>query len=173
MLICSDPWCWFCGSSWWLVSLTLVGFSIDQGTKFCSKIQSAQNRFKSDKSVGLIVANPTQLVSSQTDVGSERYCNLFIKSNREKKWCWLYSPYRLTWQNPYDDVEKVTWKFFDWLAVGRISLWHVASYGQMAWCHVAQSWAATWHPFIGFGLLIKILCSRPDSNRGPPPLAAI
>jgi hypothetical protein len=33
---------------------------------------------------------------------------------------------------------------------------------------MAQSWAATWHPFIGFGLLIKILCSQPDSNRGPP-----
>jgi hypothetical protein len=54
----------------------------DQGIKFCSKIQSAQNRFKPDESVGLVVANPTQLVSSQTDVGSERYCNLFIKSNR-------------------------------------------------------------------------------------------
>jgi hypothetical protein len=57
----------------------------DQGIKFCSKIQSAQNRFKPDESVGLIVANPTQLVSSQTDVGSERYCNLFIRSNRQKK----------------------------------------------------------------------------------------
>jgi hypothetical protein len=57
----------------------------DQGIKFCSKIQSARNRFKLDESVGLVIANPTQLVSSQTDVGSERYCNLFIKSNREKK----------------------------------------------------------------------------------------
>jgi hypothetical protein len=56
----------------------------DQGIKFCSKIQSARNRFKPDKSVGLIVANPTQLVSSQTDVGSERYSDLFVKSNRQK-----------------------------------------------------------------------------------------
>jgi hypothetical protein len=58
---------------------------VDQGIKFCSKIQSARNHFKTDESVGLVVANPTQLVSSQTDVGSERYCNLFIKSNRQKK----------------------------------------------------------------------------------------
>jgi hypothetical protein len=57
----------------------------DQGIKFCSKIQSARNRFKPDESVGLIVANPTQLVSSQTDVGSERYCNLFGMSNRQKR----------------------------------------------------------------------------------------
>jgi hypothetical protein len=56
----------------------------DQGIKFCSKIQSARNRFKPDESVGLVVANPAQLISSQTDVRSERYCNLFIKSNRKK-----------------------------------------------------------------------------------------
>ena len=59
--------------------------AIDQGIKFCSKIQSVWNHFKSNKSVGLVVVNPMQLVSSQTDVRSERYCNLFIKSNREKK----------------------------------------------------------------------------------------
>jgi hypothetical protein len=43
--------------------------------------------------------------------------------------------------------------------------------GQMIGCHVAQSWAATWHPGIGlyFGWLIKMLCGRPDSNRRPPP----
>jgi hypothetical protein len=57
----------------------------DQGIKFFSKIQSAQNRFKPDESVGLIVANPTQLISSQTDVRSERYCNLFGMSNRQKR----------------------------------------------------------------------------------------
>jgi hypothetical protein len=38
----------------------------DQGIKFCSKIQSARNRFKTDESVGLVIANPTQLISSQT-----------------------------------------------------------------------------------------------------------
>jgi hypothetical protein len=25
--------------------------------------------------------------------------------------------------------------------------WHL--FGQMVWCHVAQAWAATWHPVIG------------------------
>jgi hypothetical protein len=58
---------------------------IDQGIKFCSKIQGARNRFKLDKSVDLVFVNPMQLVSSQTDVGSERYCNLFRMSNRQKK----------------------------------------------------------------------------------------
>jgi hypothetical protein len=38
----------------------------DQGIKFCSKIQSAWNRFKPDESVGLVVENPTQFISSQT-----------------------------------------------------------------------------------------------------------
>jgi hypothetical protein len=68
-----------------LIILFMLLVISDQGIKFCSKIQSARNRFKPDESVGLVVANPTQLVSSQTDVGSERYCNLFIKSNRQKK----------------------------------------------------------------------------------------
>jgi hypothetical protein len=63
----------------------LTQISIDQGIKFCSKIQSAWNRFKPDESIGLVIANPMQLVSSQTDVRSERYCNLFIKSNKQKK----------------------------------------------------------------------------------------
>jgi hypothetical protein len=58
---------------------------VDQGIKFCSKIQSARNRFKPNKSVGLVIANPMQLVSSQTDVGSKRYCNMFGMSNRQKQ----------------------------------------------------------------------------------------
>jgi hypothetical protein len=53
--------------------------------KFCSNIQSARNRFKPDESVGLIVVNPKQLVSSQTDVGGEKYCNLFGMANRQKR----------------------------------------------------------------------------------------
>jgi hypothetical protein len=68
-----------------IVSREKVMLWNDQGIKFCSKIQSSRNRFKLDENVGLVVVNPTQLVSSQTDVGSERYCNLFIKSNRQKK----------------------------------------------------------------------------------------
>jgi hypothetical protein len=54
----------------------------DQEIKFCSKIQSSQNRFKSNESVNLVIANPTQLVWVQTDVGSERYRDLFESSNR-------------------------------------------------------------------------------------------
>ena len=69
----------------------------DQGIKFCSKIKSARNHFKSNERVGLIVVNPTQFISSQTDVRSERYCDLFESSNRQKKGRWLCSPYRLTW----------------------------------------------------------------------------
>jgi hypothetical protein len=57
----------------------------DQGIKFCSKIRSAQNRFKSDESVGLIVVNPMQLVWVQTDVRSERYHVLFKMANRQKR----------------------------------------------------------------------------------------
>jgi hypothetical protein len=57
----------------------------DQGIKFCSKIQSAQNHFKSNESVGLIIANPTQLIWVQTDIGSERYRVLFKMANRQKK----------------------------------------------------------------------------------------
>jgi hypothetical protein len=60
---------------------------IDQGIKFCSKIQSVQNHFKSDESVGLVVANPTQLIWVQTDIGSERYRVLFKMANREKNGC--------------------------------------------------------------------------------------
>jgi hypothetical protein len=56
----------------------------DQGIKFCSKIQSAWNHFKSDESVGLIVANPTQLVWVQTDIGSEIYRVLFKMTNIQK-----------------------------------------------------------------------------------------
>jgi hypothetical protein len=88
----------------------------DQGIKFCSKIQSARNRFKLDERVGLVVANPMQLVSSQTDVGSERYCNLFVKSNRQKKMMLtvqsvqsvqddVAGPYR-----PYNDVAGMMWQ---------------------------------------------------------------
>jgi hypothetical protein len=92
---------------------TIHPWVFDQGIKFCSKIQSARNRFKPDESVGLVVANPTQLVSSQTDVGSERYCNLFVKSNRQKNGLLsLYSPYRLTWQGRTD--RTMMWHLMTW-----------------------------------------------------------
>jgi hypothetical protein len=71
----------------------------DQGIKFCSKIQSVRNRFKSDESVGLVVANPTQLIWVQTDVGSERYHVLFKFTNMQKKGLLtVQSVQMLTWQ---------------------------------------------------------------------------
>jgi hypothetical protein len=64
------------------------------------------------------------------------------------------------------DVAVIYWHI---LGESFVDTWQL--FGQMIGCHVAQSWAATWHPGIGlFGLLIKILYSPPDSNRGPPPL---
>jgi hypothetical protein len=49
---------------------------------------------------------------------------------------------------PYDrtcgDVASICW-----LTVGRMGSRHVAFRWLMVRCHVAQSWAATWHPFIG------------------------
>jgi hypothetical protein len=58
---------------------------LDQGIKFCSKIQSAQNHFKSNESIGLIVANPMQLIWVEMDIGSERYRVLFKFTNRKKR----------------------------------------------------------------------------------------
>jgi hypothetical protein len=57
----------------------------DQGIKFCSKIESAWNRFNSKESVGLIVTNPMQLIWVQTNVGSERYHVLFKMVNTHKR----------------------------------------------------------------------------------------
>jgi hypothetical protein len=59
----------------------------DQGIKFCSKTQSAQNHFKSNESVGLVVTNPTQLIWVQMDFGSERYRILFKMTNMQKRGC--------------------------------------------------------------------------------------
>jgi hypothetical protein len=42
-----------------------------------------------------------------------------------------------------------------WLTIGRIGMQHVASFGQVIGCHVAQSWAATWHPGIGCSFVNK------------------
>jgi hypothetical protein len=68
-------------------SRKLVGTAVIQGIKFCSKIQSARNHFKSNGSVGLVVMNPMQLIWVQTDVRSERYRILFKMKNRQKKGC--------------------------------------------------------------------------------------
>jgi hypothetical protein len=85
----------------------------DQGIKFCSKIQSARNRFKSNESVGLIVANPMQLISSQTDVGSERYHDLFESSNRQKKRTLTVQSVQADVAGPYDDVEETVRPYAD------------------------------------------------------------
>jgi hypothetical protein len=58
---------------------------IDQGIKFCSKIQSSRNRFKSNETIGLAVANPMQLIWVQMNVGNERYCVMFKMANRQKR----------------------------------------------------------------------------------------
>jgi hypothetical protein len=72
------------------------------GIKFCSKIQNAQNHFKSNRSIGLIVTNPMQLVWVQTDIGSERYRVLFKMTNMQKKGMLtvqsVQSVQMLTWQ---------------------------------------------------------------------------
>jgi hypothetical protein len=46
----------------------------------------------------------------------------------------------------------------------------VALFGQLIECHVAQSWAATWHPFIGFWFVCKILLESMgfDPQTSPP-----
>jgi hypothetical protein len=54
----------------------------------------------------------------------------------------------LTWR-PYNDVACGDVASICWLTVGRMTSRHVALCGQMIGCHVAQSWAATWHPGIG------------------------
>jgi hypothetical protein len=124
----------------------------DQGIKFCSKIQSARNCFKMDESVGLVVANPTQLISSQMDVGSERYSDMFIKSNSQKKKLMLTVQFV---QSVQADVAEMYSRTCGDMAVnycmtiGRMGGRHVAQFGQVIGCHVAQSWAATWHPSIG------------------------
>jgi hypothetical protein len=41
----------------------------DPGDQILLKIQSAQNRFKSNRCIGLVVTNPTQLERVQTDIG--------------------------------------------------------------------------------------------------------
>jgi hypothetical protein len=110
----------------------------DQGIKFCSKIQSARNHFKSNESVGLVVANPTQLVSSQTDVGSERYCDLFESSNRQKKGTLTVQSVQADVAGPYD--RTLMWHVVMWqLLIGRC--------GRMVFRHVAVcGWwfGATW-----------------------------
>jgi hypothetical protein len=43
----------------------------------------------------------------------------------------------------YDDVVDV-----DWLVGCRIVVGHVAVFWQVVRCHMAQAWAATWHPIL-------------------------
>jgi hypothetical protein len=71
----------------------------------------------------------------------------------------VQSVWMLTWQRSYDDmahlyteVEDSDVAFIYWLTVGRVTLRHVAVFWLMVWCHVAQTWAATWHPAIGLGV---------------------
>jgi hypothetical protein len=59
---------------------------------------------------------------------------------------------------PYD--RTMMWQVMTWqILIGRHGRMkrHVAFCWSMVRCHVAQSWAATWHPFIGLWLLCKII----------------
>jgi hypothetical protein len=47
----------------------LFGLLDDPGDQILLKIQSAQNRFKSNICVGLVITNPTQLERVQMDIG--------------------------------------------------------------------------------------------------------
>jgi hypothetical protein len=49
------------------VIIHLFPYLCDPGDQILLKIQSAQNRFKLNGSVGLVVMNPTQLVWVQAD----------------------------------------------------------------------------------------------------------
>jgi hypothetical protein len=55
--------------------------NLDQGSNFSPKI-NVLRILKTNESVALVITNPTQLILSQTDVGSERYRDLFESSNR-------------------------------------------------------------------------------------------
>jgi hypothetical protein len=73
------------------------------------KNQSAQNHFKTDVCIGLIVTNPTQLERAQTDTVCERYHVLFILPNMQNFVdCTVRTV--LTWQltvqviRPYSDM---------------------------------------------------------------------
>jgi hypothetical protein len=57
----------------------------DPGDQILLKIQSAQNCFKLNGSIGLVVTNPTQFIWVQTDVERERYRVLFKTTNRQKR----------------------------------------------------------------------------------------
>jgi hypothetical protein len=59
--------------------------NLDQGSNFSSKIKRSRNCLKTNVSVALVITNPTQFVSSQTDVGSERYRDLFGIVKQGKK----------------------------------------------------------------------------------------
>jgi hypothetical protein len=118
----------------------------DQGIKFCSKIQSARNRFKSDESVGLVVANPTQLVWVQTDVGSERYHVLFKMANRQKRDADCTVRTVRTDDDVADRTDDVADHTLMWQTV--IGIWHMFYWQRMGMRHVAQSKAATCHLFI-------------------------
>jgi hypothetical protein len=102
---------WYLPRTRTLCSIYITISKCDQGIKFCSKIQSAHNRFKPDESIGLVIANPMQLVSSQTDIGSKILQSVRKVKQAKKGTLTVYSPYRLTWQGvrPYADVAEVMW----------------------------------------------------------------
>jgi hypothetical protein len=128
----------------------------DQGIKFCSKIQSAQNCFKSNGSIGLVVTNPTQLIWVQMDVGSKRYHVLFKMTNMQKRGvdCTVCTVRTDTHVASHTTHGR---QLFAQL-VG-----DMACLQRMEWRHMAQSMATTCPLFIG----LKFIWSPPDSSFDP------
>jgi hypothetical protein len=121
----------------------------DQGIKFCSKIQNAQNCFKSNESICLIVVNPTQLVWVQTNDGKERYCILFKMANMQKRG----ADCTVRTVRMDDDVggctNDVEGHMLMWqIVIGQLAC-DMVCWQRMGWRHVAQSKVATCHLFVG------------------------
>jgi hypothetical protein len=112
----------------------------DQGIKFCSKIQSAQNRFKLNESVGLIITNPMQLVWVQTDDGSERYHILFKMTNKQKKRV-------LTVQF----VQMMTWQAIRHMVGSYLHSWQVTRLICSGWN--GDTWPNQWLPHVPYLLV--------------------
>jgi hypothetical protein len=53
--------------------------------------------------------------------------------------------------------------------VDPIRVGHMAKFGQMRWCHVAQAWVATWHPVRKRVASFKMFLGQWVLNPRPPP----
>jgi len=70
---------------------------------------------------------------------------------------------------PYEDMWNTMNRWVRWQGrlvanIGPMSNWHMAFSWHMERCHVAQTWATTWHPLVGV-CFIKIWCHRVSTPR--------